>query len=457
MVAVAARRGRRGERVGARAGLGERVRREPLARGELRQILLLLRLAAVVDDGQRADAGVRAPRDAEGAELRRAFGDEQRGGLVELETAVRLGHLDREQADLAGAAQQVGHHAVLLLLDLAEARDHLAVDELLRGARHRPRLLAEVLEHEDVVGNGLDQERAAGRNGHGGHLRGSNLPRLTLPRVGHAAKAQASQRARRHGAVARDAAAPERALRRLTRALVCPRAPRPAPDLGEACVAQRPFEPKVVVRPLVERGLVTLVAPTSVLHVCGHVRGAAAAHRIEVAVEPEIAVRPVETVRVVGPERLEREVGERVEDEGCRPARARGAPRRARDGARARSARGSARRGRRPRARGPAAGAAPRDRARAAARARASRSAFARGAASSARRRSRAPAPPRPRCAPSAGPSRSRDPAPAPRRARRAAGAGGCETARAGCRDARPGRRPARTPHTDRGGRARGA
>src|SRR3989442_15781409 len=61
-----------GKRVAPRLRLRERVGGQHLSGGELRKVLLLLRVGAVVDERQRADAGVRAPGDAERRALGRA-------------------------------------------------------------------------------------------------------------------------------------------------------------------------------------------------------------------------------------------------------------------------------------------------------------------------------------------------------------------------------------------------
>ena len=62
--------------------------------------------------------------------------------LVEPEPAVLRRDVDHEQAELARLAQQLGHEAGLLRLDLRDAREDLAVGELPRGARDLALLLA---------------------------------------------------------------------------------------------------------------------------------------------------------------------------------------------------------------------------------------------------------------------------------------------------------------------------
>ena len=125
----------RGERVAPGARLGERVGGEQLAGRELRQVVRLLRLGSVVDDRQRADAGVRAPRHAERRTERAALGDEHRRRLVEPEPAVPLGDVDHEEPELAGTPEERGHQPLFLGLDLVELRQHLAADEVLGRLR----------------------------------------------------------------------------------------------------------------------------------------------------------------------------------------------------------------------------------------------------------------------------------------------------------------------------------
>ena len=73
----------RAERVAARPRLGERVRGNHLAAHEPWQIPLLLLAAAVEEEGQGADAGVRAPGDRERRQLERALADQGRRRLAD--------------------------------------------------------------------------------------------------------------------------------------------------------------------------------------------------------------------------------------------------------------------------------------------------------------------------------------------------------------------------------------
>ena len=162
--------------VAGRAGLGERVRADPLAGGELGQVLLLLGLGAEVDDGQGADAGVPHEGHGEGAVAGRLLGDQAARDLVEAEAAVLLGHLDAQQAQLARLAQELAGGLVLEGEDLGKARHHLLLHELFRGLADHPLLFGEVLGGEDLVeATVLDEEAAAlggddGNLGFGGHL-----------------------------------------------------------------------------------------------------------------------------------------------------------------------------------------------------------------------------------------------------------------------------------------------
>ncbi len=120
----------------------------------------------------------------------------------------------------------------------------------------------------------------------------------------HAAEAQRAQARRRDDAVGPSAPrAPQIPLEaRLVG--VGPGAPGLAPDFGEARAAERAEDLGVRVRVLVERRLPAYIAPAALARVRDHVRDRAAAQRVVVAVEQQVAVRPFEQVRVVGPEAL---------------------------------------------------------------------------------------------------------------------------------------------------------
>src|SRR5262245_18188104 len=145
-------------------------------------------------------------------------------------------------------------------------------------------------------------------------------PRIRA-RTGRCAQARSAdapeaERAQALGADARLAPtlapAPERAVHRGLLALIGPGAPGEAPGLREARRRKGPRELAVAVRVLVERRLHPAVAAVALARVGDHVRAAAAADGVEVAVHEQVAMRPAEPVRVLGPVGLEAEVGEGV-------------------------------------------------------------------------------------------------------------------------------------------------
>jgi hypothetical protein len=107
-------------------GLGQRVGADDLGGGELGQPLGAQRVAAVEDGGQHADAVVRAQRHREAPVARAGLGHQQRRGLVEAEAAVDLWDVDHVEAQLAGLAEQLAHHAGRLGLDVLVVREDLA-------------------------------------------------------------------------------------------------------------------------------------------------------------------------------------------------------------------------------------------------------------------------------------------------------------------------------------------
>ena len=104
--------------VGSRRRFRERIGADPFAGRQLGQILLLLRLGAVPDDGQRADADVRAERHGEAGKLAHRFGDDGGRHLVHFQAAVGLGNVHRHQSQFAGLAQQAAGHREILGFDL---------------------------------------------------------------------------------------------------------------------------------------------------------------------------------------------------------------------------------------------------------------------------------------------------------------------------------------------------
>ena len=123
-VVLAVGRERRGglpaQGVAPRLRLGEAVRGAPLSGNELPEVAILLSLRPVVDERQRADAGVRRIGDGERTRRAHPLRREHARRLVEREPAVRLGRVDHEQARVARLAHERDGDARLLVLEPVE-------------------------------------------------------------------------------------------------------------------------------------------------------------------------------------------------------------------------------------------------------------------------------------------------------------------------------------------------
>src|SRR5260370_15885059 len=108
-------------RVGASLRFRETVRGEPLAGREFGQIFLLLFLGAEIDDGQRADSGMRSNADAEGAVGGDFFGEYRGGDAVESRAAVFFRHPASEKPDLSRFPHQPTHDAFFVLFEVSDA------------------------------------------------------------------------------------------------------------------------------------------------------------------------------------------------------------------------------------------------------------------------------------------------------------------------------------------------
>ncbi len=95
--------------VGAGIGFGQAVGGFPLARSELGQELGFLLFAAVIHDGQRADARVRRLRHRKRVTRSQAFGHQHGGVEIHAETAVFFGNSRSQQAEFAGFIHERRH------------------------------------------------------------------------------------------------------------------------------------------------------------------------------------------------------------------------------------------------------------------------------------------------------------------------------------------------------------
>ncbi len=164
MLAVIAQHGLRFPAVGIAAGPGfrETVRGLPLAGGQLRDVLLLLLLGAVIEDRQRANACMCRDGHAETMTRPGHFRQEHRGHEVLAEAAELLRHRDAQQTKLAGFFQQALHQTFLHAIDAVQVRPNLLRQEVPRRLRDHALLLIEFLGDENVLRVAFaDQEFAA--------------------------------------------------------------------------------------------------------------------------------------------------------------------------------------------------------------------------------------------------------------------------------------------------------
>ena len=148
LVALTARGGAHRGRVGARPGLGERVRGQPLARREPRQIALLLLLRAGELEPERAELLHREDQPARRADLRDLLDRDEREQRPGAEPSVLLGEEEPEDVVLAEQLDDVPRELVRLV-DLGGARR----DPLARELPHEVAQLA-LLAVQDIPGHG---------------------------------------------------------------------------------------------------------------------------------------------------------------------------------------------------------------------------------------------------------------------------------------------------------------
>ena len=91
--------------VGAGTSLRQSIRADPLARGQLGQVALLLLFGSVPHQRQRSDADVRAKSRGKTGQHRDVIGDQRRADLVHPQAAILFGNVDRGESQLRSLAQ----------------------------------------------------------------------------------------------------------------------------------------------------------------------------------------------------------------------------------------------------------------------------------------------------------------------------------------------------------------
>lgn len=134
------------KRIGTRAGFGEAVRGRERAAGQAWQVLALLLLRTVVQDGQRADAHMGDQRGGKGAGAPDLLGNDAANGHVLLHAVVFGGDGRAQQAEFAGLLQQAYAEAVVgfLLFDGRGVREDFLFHEFTCHVLDHELLFAEI-------------------------------------------------------------------------------------------------------------------------------------------------------------------------------------------------------------------------------------------------------------------------------------------------------------------------
>jgi hypothetical protein len=91
-------------------------------------------LVAEVDDGERADAGVRAQRSGKRRVQAQHLADGRGTDLVETEAAICFGDLEAREVAIGGFLDQLARQHPIVFVELFHARQHLGAHELFGGA-----------------------------------------------------------------------------------------------------------------------------------------------------------------------------------------------------------------------------------------------------------------------------------------------------------------------------------
>src|SRR5262249_812128 len=98
------------ERIRSGRRFRQRICSDPLTRSQLRKIFLLLLGSTEIDDRQCANSDMSSPSDTKTSRFGNVVGDDRRGDLVHLHSALLFGNVDRRQAELTGFLDEIAAH-----------------------------------------------------------------------------------------------------------------------------------------------------------------------------------------------------------------------------------------------------------------------------------------------------------------------------------------------------------
>src|SRR6266700_2458210 len=148
-------------RIRACLRLGKAVRADPLAGGELRQILFLLRFRAKVHNRQRADASVRSVRYREAAVNGKFFREHRGGDFVQPRAAKFLRHSTTHQTDFAALFHQLRHQPGFLVLQFLDERENFLEDKFFRRLPDQFLIVGQISGREHIAWLRRFQEKAS--------------------------------------------------------------------------------------------------------------------------------------------------------------------------------------------------------------------------------------------------------------------------------------------------------
>jgi hypothetical protein len=112
-----------------------------------------------VNDWQQTNAGVCAPCGSESCVLGDALADDGGRDLIHLHSAVRLGNVNRCEAELAGFLQQVTSDGEVFVFDFFDIGDDFVLREVFCCLRNQLMLLIEIFGREDLSGLALFEQK----------------------------------------------------------------------------------------------------------------------------------------------------------------------------------------------------------------------------------------------------------------------------------------------------------